>query len=139
MVQETFLRLYRSIGSFDEARRFEPWFLRSVINACLRLMKRSRREVPLEDSDDLAGFDRLAARLDSPQVQVEAAEAEREIGQALEELSPRQRAVIVQRYFLEMSEAEMASHSGTAPGTIKWLLNAARQRLREILVERSGQ
>jgi len=36
-------------------------------------------------------------------------------------LSPRQRAVIVQRYYLEMSEAEMAKESGTAAGTIKWL------------------
>jgi DNA-directed RNA polymerase specialized sigma24 family protein len=47
--------------------------------------------------------------------------------------------VIVQRYFLEMSEKEMAAESGAAVGTIKWLLNAARQRLKTLLAERSDQ
>jgi len=54
-------------------------------------------------------------------------------------LSPRQRAVIVQRYFLEMSEKEMAVESGAAVGTIKWLLNAARERLRGLLTGRSEE
>jgi DNA-directed RNA polymerase specialized sigma24 family protein len=57
----------------------------------------------------------------------------------MQKLSPRQRAVIVQRYYLEMSEKEMAAESGTAVGTIKWLLNAARERLRTLLVERSEE
>jgi RNA polymerase sigma-70 factor (ECF subfamily) len=56
----------------------------------------------------------------------------------MQKLSPRQRAVLVQRYFLEMSEADMAKESGTAKGTIKWLLNAARERLRGLL-ERSDE
>jgi hypothetical protein len=36
-----------------------------------------------------------------------------------------------------MSESEMAVQSDAAKGTIKWLLNAARERLRELLAERS--
>jgi DNA-directed RNA polymerase specialized sigma24 family protein len=43
----------------------------------------------------------------------------------------------VQRYFLEMSEKEMAEQLEAAPGTVKWLLNAARTRLRSLLSERS--
>jgi RNA polymerase sigma-70 factor (ECF subfamily) len=70
---------------------------------------------------------------------LEAAETERAVREALDGLSLRQRAVIVQRYFLGMSEAEMASESGTAAGTIKWLLNAARRRLRGVLAERSDE
>jgi RNA polymerase sigma-70 factor (ECF subfamily) len=139
VVQETFLRAYRSIRTFDPERPFEPWFLRSVVNAALRLMGRTRREVPLEDPDAEQAFHRVAAQWESPQAQVEAAETEREIQQALERLSPRQRAVIVQRYYLGMSEAEMASASGAAAGTIKWLLNAARARLRGVMAERSDE
>jgi len=45
----------------------------------------------------------------------------------------------VQRYFLEMSEKEMAEESGSAVGTIKWLLNAARERLRGLFAERSEE
>ena len=139
VVQEAFLRLCRSIRSFDPERPFEPWFLRSVINASLRAAKRSGREVPLEEVAAEQAFYCLAAQSDLPEARVEAAEMEREIQQALEHLSPRQRAVIVQRYYLDMSEAEMASESRTAEGTIKWLLHAARRRLRGVMVERSDE
>ena len=139
VVQESFLRAYRSIRSFDEDRPFEPWFLRSVVNATLRMLSRSRREVSLQEPEAEMAFHRLAAHWDSPHSQVEQAEAERELHQALQLLSARQRAVIVQRYFLDMSEADMAADSGAAAGTIKWLLNAARRRLRSLLAERGDE
>ena len=60
-----------------------------------------------------------------------------EILAALDQLSARQRAAIVQRYYLEMSEKEMAEQLQAPPGTVKWLLNAARARLRTLLSERS--
>ncbi len=77
--------------------------------------------------------------MELPEAQVEAAEAEQELRLRSDRLSPRQRLVVVQRYYLEMSEADMAAASGTAAGTIKWLLNAARRRLRNALVERSDE
>lgn len=49
--------------------------------------------------------------------------------------SPRQRDVVVQRYFLQMGAKEMAEINGLAPGTVKWMLNAARKRLRRLLAE----
>jgi RNA polymerase sigma-70 factor (ECF subfamily) len=55
---------------------------------------------------------------------------------AMDRLSSRQRAAVVQRYFLGMTEKEMADTLEAAPGTVKWLLNAARTRLRELLHER---
>jgi RNA polymerase sigma-70 factor (ECF subfamily) len=57
----------------------------------------------------------------------------------MQKLSPRQRAVIVQRYFLDMSEREMAEESGSAVGTVKWMLNAARSRLRSLLGDPHGR
>jgi RNA polymerase sigma-70 factor (ECF subfamily) len=69
---------------------------------------------------------------------VESLEFQDQIWEAMQRLSPRQRAVIVQRYFLEMSEKEMAEAAGTSIGTVKWLLNAARTRLRALL-ERSEE
>jgi RNA polymerase sigma-70 factor (ECF subfamily) len=81
----------------------------------------------------------LARRVESVESQVESIEVQDQIWAALQKLSPRQRAVIVQKYFLGMSEAEMADQSDTAKGTIKWLLNAARERLRKLLAERSDR
>lgn len=135
VVHDAFLHAYSAIGRFDTSRPFEPWFLRSVVNASVKMMQRSARQVEI-DADEVV-FASLAQKVESVESQVESSEVQDQIWAALQNLSPRQRAVIVQKYFLGMSAAEMAAQSDTAMGTIKWLLNAARERLRELLAERS--
>ncbi|MCL4561830.1 MAG: hypothetical protein M1281_14635 [Chloroflexi bacterium] len=54
-------------------------------------------------------------------------------------MSPRQRAAVVQRYFLEMGEKEMAETLQSAPGTVKWILFEARRVLRAILKAEGDQ
>ncbi len=139
VVQEAFLRAFRAIRSFDSGRPFEPWFLRSVANASLKVRQKGARRVQVGGQAEQQILAELAARMESVESQAESAEIQRQIWEAMQKLSPRQRAVIVQRYFLEMSEREMAAEAGTARGTIKWLLNAARTRLRRLLVERSDE
>jgi RNA polymerase sigma-70 factor (ECF subfamily) len=138
VVQEAFLQVFRSIRSFDMTRPFEPWFMRIVVNAALKTMQRSAREVQVEDEADESLLAELGAQVESVEAQVESLEFQDQIWEAMQRLSPRQRAVIVQRYFLEMSEKEMAEAAGTSIGTVKWLLNAARTRLRALL-ERSEE
>ncbi len=139
IVQDAFLKIYHAVRSFDAARPFEPWFLRSIVNASVKAMQGSARQIQVEDPAEEQAFARLAVQMESVESQVESTEVERHIWETMQKLSPRQRAVIVQRYFLEMSESEMAHESQRAAGTIKWLLNAARQRLRSLLVERSDE
>jgi DNA-directed RNA polymerase specialized sigma24 family protein len=57
----------------------------------------------------------------------------RRVWRALEELPPTQRAAIVQRYYLSMSEAEMAQSAESSPGTIKRRLHDARKGLSKLL------
>ena len=139
IVQDSFIRAFRSAKSFDETRPFEPWFLRSVVNASVKLMQWSARQVQAGDDADETLFAEFVSRVESVEEQVESIEIQNRIWDAMQKLSPRQRAVIVQRYFLEMSEKEMAAESGAAPGTIKWLLNAGRERLRYLLLGRSEE
>ena len=136
VVQDSFLQAFRSISGFDSMRLFEPWFMRSVVNASVKMMQRSARQIEVGDEADESLFAELAARVASVEEQVESIEIQDQIWDAMQKLSPRQRAVIVQRYFLEMSEKEMAEEAGSAVGTVKWMLNAARERLRG-LIERS--
>jgi RNA polymerase sigma-70 factor, ECF subfamily len=137
VVQDSFIQAYRSIHGFDAARPFEPWFMRSVVNASVKMIQKSARQVEAGAERDADEFlSQLAEQVESVESQVESIEVQDQIWDAMQKLSPRQRAVIVQRYFLEMSEAEMARESGTAAGTVKWMLNAARARLRGLL-ERS--
>ena len=136
VAQDSFLQAFRSIRGFDSTRPFEPWFMRSVVNASVKMMQRSAKQVEVGDEADESLFAELAARVESVEEQVESIEIQDQIWDAMQKLSPRQRAVIVQRYFLEMSEKEMAEEAGSAVGTVKWMLNAARERLRG-LIERS--
>ncbi len=138
VVQETFVKIFKRIRSFDETRPFEPYLLRSVVNAALTAVKRTGREAPLEDGDNQV--ERLLGKVVSVEAQAETHELEERLLAAIAGLPPRQRAAIVQRYYLEMSESEMALALDAPPGTVKWLLNAARTRLRTLLgSERSAK
>lgn len=141
VVQETFLRIYQKIHQFDETQPFEPYLLKSVVHASLNAARHRGRTISLDG--DLAEIEALLHGTDSPEAQIEASQRSEQILAALSELSPRQRAVIVQRYYLEMSEQEMSLSLQAAPGTVKWHLHAARARLRDLLrslrSERSNQ
>jgi RNA polymerase sigma-70 factor, ECF subfamily len=138
VVQETFLRIYQRIRQFDDTQPFEPYLLKSVVHAALNATRRTAKLVPFDG--DVAEIEALLDGTDSPEAQIEDSQRSQEILSALSKLSPRQRAVIVQRYYLEMSEQEMSLSLQAAPGTVKWLLHAARSRLRDLLrPERSNQ
>jgi RNA polymerase sigma-70 factor (ECF subfamily) len=132
LAQAAFLRAYERIGQFDADRPFGPWFLRGVVNDAIKAAERGGRLVPL---DDLApGASRaLAAPAPGPEELAERAETRESLWAALGALSPAQRAAIVQRYYLGLSEAEMADALALPPGTVKSRLHAARERLRVLL------
>jgi RNA polymerase sigma-70 factor (ECF subfamily) len=134
VVQDTFIRFYERAHHFDDRRAFEPDFLRMVVYAALNTVEReSRSAASLDEEADLRGLESLLACASTVEEQVEYAQLRREVHQALGALSPRQRAAAVLRYYLNMSETEMSQALQVAPGTVKWLLNAARTRLRTLL------
>jgi RNA polymerase sigma-70 factor (ECF subfamily) len=131
VVQETFIRLYQRIHHFDDSRPFEPYLMSSVVRAALNAIRRDGRIHSFEAST--AELENLMEQAPSVETQVELAQLGRQVLAALSKLPPRQRAAIVQRYYLELSEREMAEALEAAPGTVKWLLHAARNRLRLLL------
>jgi RNA polymerase sigma-70 factor, ECF subfamily len=138
IVQDAFIQVFHSIRGFDEDRRFEPWFMRIVVNAAIKAAEKLSKQINFIDESE-ASFAELVSNVESTEEQIISLETQLQIWKAMQKLSPRQRAVVVQRYFLEMSEKEMALESNTAKGTIKWLLNSARERLRTFLGGRSDE
>ena len=136
-VQQAFLQTYRSIRHFDPERSFAAWFMRSVVNAALKIAQKSAGWAPGSSDPDDSWWEGLATQDEPVEQQVESAEFQRQLWESMQTLSPRQRAAIVQRYFLDMSEKEIATELEAAPGTVKWLLHAARKNLRAMLSERS--
>ena len=132
VVQSAFVKAYEKIGRFDEKRPFGPWFTKVVINDAIKAASRREKTVSYNnEGEDLVA--RLADPNMGPADLAEEEETRRRIWEALAELPPPQRAVVVQRYYLGMSEGEMAEESASPPGTIKWRLHAARKSLAKLL------
>jgi RNA polymerase sigma-70 factor (ECF subfamily) len=134
VVQATFIRIYKKIQKFDPSRPFEPYFLRTVVNAAIRASKKSQRTISLEQFHEETGYlDEWLSSAENPESALEAQELTEKIEALLQQLSPEQRAVIVLKYYLGYSETEMAKHLDTPRGTIKSRLYQPRQQLKRLL------
>jgi RNA polymerase sigma-70 factor (ECF subfamily) len=133
VVQTAFLKIARKINQFDSQYPFRPWFLRTVVNDAIKAAKRQQKSVFLDEPADEAVSDWLMDKAPRPEELAEASDLRRKVWTALQQLSPEQRAVIVQRHFLEMSEAEMVEKLQVPASTIKWWLHSARKSLKVLL------
>jgi RNA polymerase sigma-70 factor (ECF subfamily) len=142
VVQAAFLKAYERIEQFDARRPFGPWFLASVLNDAKKAAVRRARLIPFagaDDGDERAGTLVLTDDQPGPEALWEQAETADELSTALKQLTPKERAAVVARYYLGLSEAEMAATLDCTTGTVKWRLHAARERLRRILGPRTTE
>ncbi len=129
VVQSAFIRAYERIHQFDASRPFAPWFLRMVVNDTLNTVTRLGRQRSLDDVDV-----HIPTSVEpDPEAILERAETIAVVAATMNQLSPNQRAALVMRYYLELSESEMSSAMNCSPGTVKWRLHNARQRMRQLL------
>ena len=102
----------------------EAYVRRMVVNEVLSWRRRrSFSERPMGDTPDLVGDA-------SPEERIVETDA---VWGALSQLPPRQRAVIVLRYYEHLSEIEIADALGVRPGTVKSQCSAALTNLRRLL------
>ncbi len=143
IVQTAFLNASEKIGQLT-SDRFSPWFLRSVIHASIKAAEKQKRLISL-DTEEEEEAQRLTKWLMDPNPSIEelteTEELRQDVWNALGKLTASQRASIVLKYFLDMSEAEIAEEFKLPQSTIKWRLYAAREKLRDLLkpFRRSGQ
>ena len=130
VVQNAFVRVYDRIAQFDVERPFAPWFFRIVSNDAIKAAQHASRHVPLSVND---AFDQLPDAAPGPDELLATLEQFDSVTAALAKLAPEQRAAIVLRYYAGLSDREVALRLGSAPGTVRWRLHAARKRLRLLL------
>ena len=135
IAQTAFVKVVEGIHQFDEERPFAPWFFRIVVNDAIKAAKKQRRQIPLEEFDEptiqLAEW--LTHRDLQPERSIEQQEMRENILKAIQSLPPDQRAVVVMRYFLDMSEAELSAKMDRPLSTVKWWLRDARKRLYDLM------
>ncbi len=134
--QEAFVRAYYALPRFRQGGVFKPWLLKIVTNEALnRRRSQSRRSdlaLKMERSDR-----RLGDAAPSPEASVLSVEQRSELMEAIGRLKEKDRLAITYRYFLELSEKEMATALGWTQGTVKSRLSRAMTRLRAELEEQA--
>ncbi len=135
VVQETFLRAYRSLGRFDGRSEFGTWIYRIAVNCSLdlRRAKGKRGEVvpSREEGDGLA--DTLAAP-DPPADRIVLSGQVRQIVDAtLAELSPLERTAFLLRHVEGMAVGQISAVIGRNDGATKHSIFRAVKKLREAL------
>ena len=119
ITQETFLKLYSTIGSFRAESTFESWLYRLVVNCCFDHKRKARRVVPIVN--ELLSV----LRAPDPSIldEVLRSEMSEQLQSVVGSLAPAQRMVIVLRYTQGLSYDEIAGILGCSSGTIGSRLN----------------
>jgi len=136
IVQTAFVKVAERINQFDEERPFASWFFRIIVNDSIKVARKQKNILSLDIKPDEPTA-QLAEWLIDPNIRPEPMLEQKEMRQnilkAIQSLSPEQRAVVVMRYFLELSEADIVIKMDRPLSTIKWWLREARNRLRGLI------
>jgi RNA polymerase sigma-70 factor (ECF subfamily) len=138
LAQDIFLKVFRSLGTFDRRANFQTWLISVSRNYCIDRYRSGRRDREV-----------FAREVDASTVQAEApgisadARVERQdrialLRDALKALSPTLRAAVLLRDIHELSYQEIAEQLGIAEGTVKSRINRGRAELaRQIEMRRA--
>lgn len=120
--QETFIRVYRNLSSYDSKRPFDPWFYRILTNECNRIMK---KESKIHYQQELLDTD-----VKDPIVHTEDYS---ELNEAIQSLNELYRLPIILKYLKGFSEKEISTILDTNQNTVKSRLHKGRALLRSFL------
>jgi RNA polymerase sigma-70 factor (ECF subfamily) len=138
LVQEVFIKVFRSLGRFRQKSDLGTWIHRIAVNAALDHMRRPRPvQVPMEDvkDRDLAQGPETPPQPADPDLVLRRAELGRKISQAMRTLSADHRATILLREVEGLSYREIAETMKCSKGTVMSRLHYARSKLRGALAE----
>ncbi len=143
LVQDAFLRVYKSLHGFEGSSSFFTWLYRIITNLSIDLMRKPGRQTVELDENRLDGEDAgevdasLLGRFEGadPAGVVRRREIAASLQVALDALPSYHRAVIVLREIEGMSYEEMAQAMGVSKGTIMSRLFHARQKLQRALAD----
>jgi len=139
IVQDTFIKAYHRLETFQHQSSFSTWLYRIAVNTALDFLKRLGRN-PVRAVEDPEVVGTIAGPLGTPRsIAAPDAELEREeiariTHQVLEEIPEIFRTVLILREFEEMAYQDMADLLGISIGTVESRLFRARARFKETLV-----
>jgi RNA polymerase sigma-70 factor (ECF subfamily) len=142
LTQEVFIRLYRTMGSYEpEKGSFTTWLTTLTRNMLVDHFRRTRQErltdsidaAPAADQDAPALSERIEDQSPSPQARMASQETQRMVQQALQKVSPDLREAVILRDLQDMDYKEIASALKVPEGTVKSRINRGRAELARLL------
>ncbi|MBP8989309.1 MAG: sigma-70 family RNA polymerase sigma factor [Clostridia bacterium] len=140
-VQETFIKAYRSIGSYNYLASFYTWLYRIAVNTCLDYRRKSARSRTISIHEEIKTEEgqitpQYADHAPLPDEQAEKREVRQMIREEILSLPPPMREIIILRDLEGLSYRELADLLHLSEGTVKSRLSRARQQLMERISKR---
>jgi RNA polymerase sigma-70 factor (ECF subfamily) len=134
VIQETFIKAYTKLNTYDANYPFFPWLYRIAINTCLNHQKKKARTRALS-LDDLDGSNHHTDLSELPPqlFEAEGGELISRLKHALDKIPAEQRAVFILRVKEELSYQEISDTLDISIGTVMSRLSRARDKLRSLL------
>jgi RNA polymerase sigma-70 factor (ECF subfamily) len=141
LAQESFLKAYTHLRSFNPEYKFANWILRIAHNTAIDILRQRAPQVVSTDEVEAGGRrpieDTLVdPRSDEAERSVERRDLARVLGAALDRLRPEYRRMVVLRYQQDLGYDEIAAITGDPVGTVKSHLHRARAEMAAFLTER---
>lgn len=134
--QDTFLRAFQALGTFDFAYRFSTWLFTIAYRLCLNSMRRRRDysgDVDFSTLSPRGNDDEVADVGDRVANSEEAWRLKKTIWESVDRLTPQQRATVLLFYRESLGCQEIGEILEIPAATVKSHLHRARARLRELL------
>lgn len=141
VVQEAFLKVFRSIAKFQFRSSFKSWLYRVAVNEAITILRRRKIKEELDPTPGATlGQGALPPSRDwQPEEAALDSEERRLLHFAIDQLDAVHRSVVVLKYFHEFSDTEIATVLGCPPGTVKSRLHRARELLRHQMARQMGR
>lgn len=131
LVQETFLRLYQKIHTYQQGRNFEGWLLQIAKNLCIDYYRKSYGKRRALESD------RSVEELNVPDARAQETHASSDfkeiLARCVDKLAERQRTIFIMRHYNQMKNEEIAQVLDISLGTVKSLHFKAMRNLRALV------
>jgi RNA polymerase sigma-70 factor (ECF subfamily) len=131
IVQEVFIKLFRSIHQFKGKSRFYTYLYRMTMNTAIDHTRKMKKVPPLSDEEE--GFQLSDDADRRPDRIFDYKELEAKVKWAMDQLSPDQKAALVFREVEGLSYQEIAEATGSSIGTVMSRLHYGRKKVQELL------
>lgn len=134
--QETFLRAYNRLNTYQPDKKFSNWILSIASHYCIDLLRRRRFQWLSVEDDPIMNW--LSSDDEQPDDAALRTERAAEVRILLERLDPSYRAPLVLRYWHDLSYREIADMLNLTEPAVKTRLHRARLQMAALLQEQSA-